>query len=430
MIGLSEHPLRHRLHNEVHARPPIALEPPVRVAYLAMLSPREAGELELRHLSELTAGHVVPSPQPETNHYSADLGSYRFNWERHAEFARYTFIQGSSGEVPFQASVLNTLPEEWLEKLPGSVITATEVAIVPGPLPSDLEGLAGKYFADNMLVASSLSGGNACAFADFQIRDDGMSRLLIYDLGMRPLEAGQAVQRLLEIDTYRMMALLALPGAQALRPFLDKSERELAALTASMATSDKAGDPELLDRLTRLEGEIQKRHADNHYRLSAADAYCGIVDRRIGELREVRVGSFPTIREFMERRLVPAMNTCRSVSASAHQLSERIARCTALLSTRVGIARENQNRQLLQTMARRAKLQLRLQQTVEGLSIAAISYYIVGLVGYIAKALKAAGLGISPALVMGLSVPVVLFIVAFGLARIRRWLKLGGTESG
>ena len=29
----------------------------------------------------------------------------------------------------------------------------------------------------------------------------------------------------------------------------------------------------LLDRLTRLEGEIQSRQADNHYRLSAAQAY-------------------------------------------------------------------------------------------------------------------------------------------------------------
>ena len=123
------------------------------------------------------------------------------------------------------------------------------------------------------------------------------------------------------------------------------------------------------------------------------------------------------------------MSTCRSVSDSAHQLSERIARCTALLSTRVGIARENQNRQLLQTMARRAKLQLRLQQTVEGLSIAAITYYIVGLVGYAAKALQATGLDVSPDLLVGLSVPVVLFAVAFGISRIRQWLRLNRPES-
>ena len=46
---------------------------------------------------------------------------------------------------------------------------------------------------------------------------------------------------------------------------------------------------------------------------------------------------------------------------------------------------------LLGAMNRRQQLQLRLQATVEGLSVAAITYYIVGLVGYAAKGLKEGG---------------------------------------
>ena len=70
-------------------------------------------------------------------------------------------------------------------------------------------------------------------------------------------------------------------------------------------------------------------------------------------------------------------------------MSERVARATQLLSTRVDIARSRQNQAVLEQMNRRTKLQLRLQQTVEGLSVAAITYYIVGLTGYAAKGLNA-----------------------------------------
>lgn len=420
MFGLKEFHLRHSLHNEVHARPPLPLGSPMRISYLAMLSPRENTAAEQQALMALAGTAGAAPPDPGSNHYAAQIGDIEVKWERHAEFARYKFIQRGTGDEHFSASVFDKLPAGWLEKLPGEVLVATEVAIARGPLPYEFDDIVSRHFDGNTVVASLISGGQACAMTDFRIRPDGRSRLLVFDLGMRPRQAGRAVQRLLEIDTYRMMALLALPGAQALRPFLDQSERELADLTSQMASPTSADDQKLLARLTALEGAIQGRQADSHYRLSAATAYNEIVSRRIAELREERLGGFQTIREFMERRLVPAMNTCATVSRNAEQLSERIARCTALLSTRVGIAQEAQNRQLLQSMARRAKLQLRLQQTVEGLSIAAISYYIVGLVAYAAKALKAFGLPMSADAVVGLSLPVVIAVVFFGVKRIKQ----------
>jgi uncharacterized membrane-anchored protein len=82
-----------------------------------------------------------------------------------------------------------------------------------------------------------------------------------------------------------------------------------------------------------------------------------------------------------------------------------------------------QNQSLLASMDRRAKLQLRLQQTVEGLSIAAIVYYMAGLVGYVANALGhwpllAAWLPSNETLV-GLAVLPVVLGVAWGLRRLR-----------
>lgn len=163
--------------------------------------------------------------------------------------------------------------------------------------------------------------------------------------------------------------------------------------------------------------------------VSAAAAYYELVKRRIDELREQRLQDLQTVREFMERRLAPAMNTCKNVSESIEALSERVARSTNLLSTRVGMVRERQNQKLLEGMARRARLQLRLQQTVEGLSVAAISYYVVGLVGYAAKALKSGGLALEPDLAMGIAVPVVVALTALGMRRVRKRLQEDGDES-
>ena len=95
------------------------------------------------------------------------------------------------------------------------------------------------------------------------------------------------------------------------------------------------------------------------------------MERRIAELREGRVEGMPTLREFVERRLLPAMKTCETVARMQEGLSARISRASELLRTRVDIELERQNQELLAQMNRRAKLQLRLQETVEGLSVVA-----------------------------------------------------------
>jgi uncharacterized membrane-anchored protein len=144
------------------------------------------------------------------------------------------------------------------------------------------------------------------------------------------------------------------------------------------------------------------------------------VQRRILELREERIQGLQTFREFTERRMAPAMRTCQSVAARQESLSQRVARATQLLSTRVDLTSEKQTRALLESMNRRVKLQLRLQSTVEGLSVAAITYYIANLVGHAAEGLEAAGLHNNPALVEAISIPLVAGALALGIRRIRR----------
>lgn len=418
------HPLRIELHNEIHARPPLAMQVPARISYLALLSAPENAEAEREHVRQLCRLMRSAVPERIGNHFTADFGPFRVKWERHAEFARYKFIAESASANAFGNPAISLVPADWVAGLKGSLILATNVALEPFTPQIDYEQISREHFSGNTLVGSAVADGAGIALTDFRIAADGFGRMMIFDRGMTPRQIGRTVQRLLEIDTYRMMALLAFPVARELRPFLTRSDGELAAITKMMMAGSMRDDPTLLERLVQLEAAIEGRYADHQYRFSAAEAYYGLVRSRIAELRETRLTGLQTFAEFMERRLAPAMSTCRSVSQGIEALSERVERCTQLLSTRVGIAREQQNRALLETMARRAKLQLRLQQTVEGLSVAAISYYIVGLVGYAAKALKSAGLHVDPDLAIGLAMPLVILLAAFGIRGIRKRLSL------
>ncbi len=412
------YPQRVELNDEAHARPPEQLRAPVRISYLALLSDTANRDVERAHIATLAEAFGVKPPGPNTIHYSADFGRFRLKWERHSEFARYKFIISGAGEDPFSDPPIQKLPADWVSGLKGQIMVATHAALLPRGGMQDYDAISARFFAGNPLVGAAIAGGAAVALTDFRIRPDGFSRLLVLDDSLRPRQAGRAVQRLVEIDTYRLMAQLTLPIARELLPRLASAEDELAEITSALTHVTEAGEPELLNRLTRLAAQIESFESLNQYRFSAARAYYQIVQRRIEELREIRIPSIQTFKEFTELRLVPAMNTCTVTALRLESLSSHVARATQLLSTRVDLTREHQTIAVLESMNRRADLQLRLQQTVEGLSVAAVTYYIVGLIGYAARGLRAAGLPVNPDMVMGLSIPVVIFAVWLGIRRI------------
>lgn len=422
-----DHPLRVELNDEAHARPSESLTPPLRLTYVAMYSDPGQRESEWRHVVELTQRYGVAPPPERATHYSADLGPFRLKWERHSEFTRYKFMVPGDVDDPFAVPAIAAVPADWLAALPGQTLVAIHAALLPaGRTALDTTDLGARYFAGNVLAGGGIAGGLAVALTDYRIHD-GYSRLLVYDRGMTPRQAGRMVQRLVEIETYRLLAMLALPVAQQLSPWLGRAEHELAEVTAQLVDSDEAAEPVLLERLSRLEAEIENRESASHYRFSAADAYYSLVRRRIEELREVRLQGLQTFQEFTERRLEPAMNTCGSVAARIESLSQRVARATQLLSTRVDVSRERQNQRVLESMNRRAEAQLRLQQTVEGLSSAAITYYVVGLVGYAAKGLSHFGLNVPVELVVAGSIPIVAIAVLLGVRHARRRIT-GATD--
>ena len=228
------------------------------------------------------------------------------------------------------------------------------------------------------------------------------------------------MQRLLEIETYRMVALLGLPTARAAATLLTRGEAELASLAQAIRTAQSEQEPELLDRLSRLAGEVESHYASTHSRFSASNAYFGLVNRRITDIAEARLEGLQTIRDFMDRRLTPAMNTCDWARRRQQALSERISRMSNLLRTRVEIEHQQSSQALLAAMNKRQDLQLKLQRTVEGLSVAAITYYLVGLIAYLAKGASALGWPLSPETSSALAVPLVAVSVWWSLRKLHQ----------
>jgi len=413
------HPQRFQLHNEVHARSSVTLDLPVTASHLALVLSGDEKKRDREHLLALCERFGITPPKQDANHFTAHFDDFQLRWEQHSEFVTYTFFVNNIKTSPFDEPALKKAPVDWMAKFPGKVIVAAHAVIMPSDkINADIESIS-QFFSGNALVGAKVSGGAAKAYTDFRIHVDGFSRFLIIDEHLKTAQAGRLLQRLFEIEVYRVMALLAFPIAKQLAPVLGQADKRLNAITSAMAETD-CDDSQLLDELTTLAAEIENHISSNHYRFDAASAYYNLVIQRIQDLREVRIQGLQTFSEFMNRRLEPAIGTCQSTIKRFMKLSERISNAGELLRTRVDISIERQNQDLLKSMNAHAKMQLRLQSTVEGLSIIAITSYIVGLIGNVAQAMKSAGWEINPPLAVGLSIPVVLVIVAVGVRRIHK----------
>jgi uncharacterized membrane-anchored protein len=429
--------LRSTLHNEVHARPQARIRMPALVLYVAVLNEAVTREQECAHLRTLPSQQGLTLEQLQGNFLRLRLDGYTVKWERHSEFTRYSLVQPLPAHALLGATdpeLLDTLvlPQEWLRAIPGRTIAAIKLAMVHGDL-NDAEATvaqAQRWFGDHAIVASVMGQNrHSWALTDFLLRDSGFERMLVIaPLGTSQTRAGRISQRLLELETYRLMALRGLPVAKELGPMLAQAEAQLADITTRLENKS-AADQDLLDTLVSLSARVERATATHVYRFSASRAYQALVQQRIDELHEASIPGTQTLGEFMQRRLSPAMATVAATAQRLASLSERVSRASALLRTRVDIATELQNQQLLAKLTRGQELQLHLQSTVEGLSIAAISYYVVSLVYYGGKALKASGLPIDPELAAGALIPVVLWIVWSATRRIHKSVARGGDQA-
>ncbi len=415
---MRDHNLRLALHNEVHARPPEAVQVPVAISHIVMWTDREAREASRRHLSQFLRDHHFATPEEHSTHLRVDFGSWRLRWELHTEFVTWTFMRNADLKDASRQpeTALQAVPQSLLSQLPGECLSRVHLWALSSRSPD--ENWITNCLQEETLVASTVADGRAEVHTDFQMHPDGYSRILLLAGSMAPRQLGRLIQQLLEIETYRMAALLGLPAARAASAVLADAERELAELAQSIRSANREEEAGLLDRLTRLAGQVEGQYAASHSRFSASHAYFELVDRRIRDIRESRLYGLQTIGEFMERRLSPARSTCDWAVRRQTALSERVSRMSSLLRTRVEIEQQQSSQELLATMNRRQGLQLQLQSTVEGLSVAAITYYITGLVHYVVEGLHKHGWPWGVDITTAATVPLVALLVWLFIRRL------------
>ncbi len=414
--GFEPHELRAAALAEIHARPFTLAETPSRILHFAFTTDAAGGAKAVEELAALARSRGLPPPDPHAKQIRLEFSPARLNFERHGEFLTYSWAF-PGGETAFRPaadelqSVMRLLPQ------PGPLLVAADLHLIAAAAaPADFDSL----FAGPAVAAASIDDGRATIASDFTADAFGFVRILVVDHTLSPASAGALTQRLLEIETYRMLALLGLPAAQRLSPSIRRIEDALPALLTQMER-DRGLDADraLLDRLTALATELETGSSESLFRLGATRAYHELVRSRLDAIRESRIPHYSTFASFLSRRLTPAIRTCSTVEQRQGSLSSKIARIAELLRTRVDIELESQNADQIRQMAERVRLQLRLQQTVEGLSIAAITYYVSSVLHLLFEGAHGAGLHIDPQVATGASVPLVLALVGYTVWRIR-----------
>lgn len=420
IASIARHPARDALAGELHARPPLPIAAPSTISRLAMLREPGADRMAaVSHLGALCLRYGVTPPAAGADFAYVDLGAFALRYERHTEFDGWTFLREGMASDPFARTALEVVPKDWLAGLPGRALVAAHVAIERFVDPRESQEPPACFVPEH-LAGSSLWSGAATAWTDFRPGPDGFSRILLRAHAISPALTGRIAQAMWEIETYRMLALLGLPQARACAPALGKSSEDLAAIAARLPGLDThEAERRALAELAALATAIERMAAETADRFGASRAYHVLVGRRLAMLREERLRGLPTLAEYLERRLDPAMATVEATGARIAALSTRCARAVDLLRARVAVAQEAQSQKLLEAMAETSRAQLRLQQTVEGLSVAGISYYVLSLAGYALKPLPWAG-GLRLETVVALLVPVVVALVWLRMRRTRR----------
>jgi uncharacterized membrane-anchored protein len=424
MPEFPEHEDRAAVLAELHLRPFLQFTTPHSFHHFAFLIDPRGAAGEQAAFTDLCRRLGAEPPAEGARFHRIAAGPWTLRWELHSEFASYNW---SLGEASLSGLTQEpALPEAFASYQPaGRLIVRTAMVLLP---KLDHPEIIEQPFDRTSLVVIDAAEGSARVASDFKAETNGTVRFLIEDLGLTPTRAGRLVQRVLELDTYRTLALLGLPVARRAEPAVRHVEEELLRLSNAMGgAANTAANRHLLKQLTALSTELEAQIASTDYRFGATRAYAELVRGRLDVIREAEAGGYVSFSRFLRRRFAPAISTCEAVDRRQQQLAERLAHAVDLLRTRIQSELEDQNRLLLASMNRRSRMQLRLQQTVEGLSIAAVTYYIVGLIGYIAKGLKEGGAlpyAIPPELVAGVSVPFVIAGVWWTLHKARKaWAK-------
>ncbi|MFZ3153483.1 DUF3422 domain-containing protein [Pseudomonas sp.] len=414
------HPYRTALHNELHARPSLYFNEPAHVFHIALLDQGGVSAAVIAALTQDAAASDASAAQG-----LVQLDGHPLKWERHAEFFTLTLVQPKQTGGEFWPTLPATL-EALIEPHRALIINAVQILV---EAEQHWEGHNARYgFKDP--AGSQIGGGDAVVWSDFRLCADGRNRILLVNRTLNAYRLGRMIRRLLEIETYRMMASLTLPVAQAVDRQLKDYDQQLASLSDRNADPAATNAKQLLGAIAQLSATIVRSTAIHRQRFSAAEAYAQLVFERIGELRESHVGDCQRLGIFIERRFKPTVRYCAVTDQRLARLGQSVANLGELLQTRVQVEVEEQNSAILRSLNSRASTQIKIQRAVEGLSIIAISYYLLSLFKLGVEGAHSLGLDLSPQLAASLLGPLALLLIGGIALRIRKAKRHGASDPG
>ncbi|VVP12292.1 hypothetical protein PS838_03403 [Pseudomonas fluorescens] len=400
------HPHRQTLHNELHARPSLYFDEPAHVFHMAFLGT----EPQCNALLD----RCCPGPiDPHAAQGITRLDGHALKWERHAEFFTLTLVVTSSCDDLSWTS----LPEVLAQKVEGhlpQLINSVQI-VVRGEAGLDL---ASYGFKDP--CGSCVGGGDAVVWSDFRLSEDGSNRLLFVNRRLNAYRQGRMIRRLLEIETYRMMASLSLTTAKTLSAQLNVFDQTLVTLSGRNADADSGNAKALLADISSLSAQVVSCTAKSRHRFSATQAYAQLVFERLGELRESHVGDCQRLGVFIDRRFKPTVRYCTATEQRLEHLAKSVANLGDLLQARVQVEMEEQNSEILKSLNARADAQIKIQRAVEGLSIIAITYYLLSLLKLGYSGLHLLGVDVAPREAMLAMTPLAIGILALIVLRIKK----------
>jgi uncharacterized membrane-anchored protein len=276
---LLPHRLRAAILGEIHARPFTPLPTPSRILHFGFETAPTQAQRDRANLVALCQAQGLAGPAPEDKHHRVVMKAAALRWEQHSEFTTYTWeLPAESSAVPFQpaaaalSSVMGVVPQ------PGPLLVAVDLHL----LAEDSARTSPEILFDrSSLVVAENSDGAALYATDFKPDPGGFVRILVADRGMPTERAGALVQRVLELETYRTLALLGLPEAHRLAPSIAASEKRLVEVTEEMRQpGDLAANQRLLHELTALAADVEAGAAASVFRFGATRAYEEIVEPR------------------------------------------------------------------------------------------------------------------------------------------------------
>lgn len=346
--AFTPHALRGRVLAEVHARPFVPMEGAKRILHFAFTTDPPAAAKAREALEAFCLDRAYPASAPEAKQHRIELLPAILRWEHHGEFMTYSWEfpqdaakagSGDAAQLAFRpgagelSSFMRLLPQ------PGPLLVAADLHLLPeGPGHDEWRSL----FEPSQLAASEVMDGAAIVATDFHPDAFGFVRLLVLDRRLMPSEAGALVHRLLEVETYRTLALLGLPEAEAAGPVIRRIETELPLLVERMREGEGLdASRELLAHLTALAAELEAGAAQSLFRFGATRAYHELVSLRLDALGEIALPEVPTLKGFLTLQAYSGdPDLRRDRGTSGKSFPQACPRCTTLAHTRRDRARK------------------------------------------------------------------------------------------